>query len=181
MSPLLLYTTMVVLVGFQEEFAPLAGALAAHHGHGEIWLVAAACAAGAWLHGLALYYVGHRGRTVLQRPALQRALGLVRRHQIPALLGSRLAYGLRLTIPVACGAADVPFGLFALLTALSSAVWAGLFCTIGWFAGELAVSALHDLRHYEVRAGGVLIFAGLLFFLWRRRRTQADTGEPAIL
>ena len=35
------YATMVFAAAFQEEFAPLAGSLAAHHGHGEIVLVGA--------------------------------------------------------------------------------------------------------------------------------------------
>ena len=180
-AALLLYATMVVAAAFQEEFAPLAGALAAHHGHGEVWLVGAACAVGSWLHGVALFSVGRTGRAVLQRPALRRPLELVQQHQLKALLGIRFAYGLRLTLPLACGAADVGFPRFALWTAFSSAAWAAMFTAAGWFLGEFAVNALHRLRHYEIRAGVILLALGGLFWVWRRRRAQAETLGPRVM
>jgi membrane protein DedA with SNARE-associated domain len=179
-SPLFLYAAMVVAAAFQEEFAPLAGALAAHHGHGDIWLVALACAFGSWLHGLTLYSIGRRARTLLQRPSFARPLERLREHRLKALLGIRFAYGLRLTLPLACGAADIPAGAFALWTAVSSVVWAALFATIGWFAGEVAVTLIRDLRHYEVQAGAVLLAFGAAFYVWRRRRVRDETG-PIVL
>jgi membrane protein DedA with SNARE-associated domain len=177
---LILYAMMVVAAAFQEEFAPLAGALAAHNGHGEIWLVGAACAVGSWLHGVALYSVGRRSRAALQRPALRRPLELVHRHHLIALLGIRFAYGLRLTLPLACGAAGVRFGAFALWTAISSAAWAALFATLGWFAGEFAVQQARHFRHYEIRAGIVLLALGAVFWVWRRRRARVETGDPRV-
>jgi len=176
-SPILLYAVMVIAAAFQEEFAPLAGALAAHHGRGDIWLVALACAFGSWMHGLTLYSIGRRARTLLQRPAFERPLEQLRRHRLKSLLGIRFAYGLRLTLPLACGAADIPAGSFALWTAISSIVWAALFTTTGWFAGELAVSLIRDLRRYEIRAGAILLALGVAFYLWRRRRTRVETGQ----
>ncbi len=167
-----LYATMTVAAAFQEEFAPLAGALAAHNGHGEIWLVGAACAAGSWLHGVTLYGIGQRARTIARRPALQRPLAMIRTHRLKALLGIRFFYGLRLTLPLACGAAGIPFGPFALWTAVSSLVWAAAFSTLGWFAGELGVRLMKDVRHYEVPAGAVLLLLGFAFYLWRRRRLR---------
>lgn len=171
-AAILLYATMVVAVGFQEEFAPLAGALAAHYGHGEIWLVALACAVGSWLHGAGLYVVGHRGKAALRGERFRRPLDLVRRHPVRALLASRFAYGLRLTLPIACGAAGVPFGPFALWTGVSSVVWAAVYCAIGWWAGELAVRTLRDLKQFELPVGAALLAAGVVFYLWRRGRAQ---------
>jgi membrane protein DedA with SNARE-associated domain len=176
-SPLLLYTVMVLAAAFQEEFAPLAGSLAAHHGRGDIWLVALACAFGSWMHGLTLYSIGRRARSLLQRPAFARPLERLHTHRLKALLGIRFAYGLRLTLPLACGAADIPAGAFAFWTAISSIIWAALFATIGWFAGELAVTLIRDLRHYELRTGAALLALGVAFYLWRRRRTRDETGE----
>jgi membrane protein DedA with SNARE-associated domain len=178
---LALYAAMILAAAFQEEFAPLAGALAAHHGHGEIWLVGAACAAGSWLHGVALYILGRRGRAMLQRPAMRRPIELLHRHRITALLGIRFAYGLRLTLPLVCGAADIGFGIFALYTAFSSAAWAALFTTGGWFLGEFAVTQLRHFRRYEIRAGIVLLGLGALAWLWRRRKASIETGEPRVV
>ncbi len=181
MNALVLYAAMILAAAFQEEFAPLAGALAAHHGHGEIWLVGAACATGSWLHGVALYTLGRRGRAILQRPALRRPIELLHRHKITALLGIRFAYGLRLTLPLACGAADIGFGAFALYTALSSAAWAALFTTGGWFLGEFAVGQLRHFRRYEIRAGIVLLGLGAIVWMWRHRKASLETGEPRVV
>jgi membrane protein DedA with SNARE-associated domain len=177
-NAVVLYAAMIVAAAFQEEFAPLAGALAAHHGHGEIWLVGAACAVGSWLHGVALWSVGRHGRAMLQRPGLARPLALVQKHQVPTLIGIRFAYGLRLTLPLVCGAAGVRFAPFALWTALSSASWAALFTTLGWFVGEFAVGQLRHFHRYEIRAGVVLLALGAIFWVWRRRRARVVTGEP---
>ena len=178
---LLLYAAMILAAAFQEEFAPLAGALAAHHGHGEIWLVGAACAAGSWLHGVALYTLGHRGRAMLQRPALRRPIELLHRHRIIAMLGIRFAYGLRLTLPLACGASDIGFGAFALYTALSSIAWAALFTTGGWYLGEFAIGQIRHFRRYEIRAGLVLLGVGGVAWMLRYRRASIETGEPRVV
>jgi membrane protein DedA with SNARE-associated domain len=169
-AALLLYATMVVAASFQEEFAPLAGALAAHHGHGEIWLVGVACAVGSWLHGVVLFHLGRTGRTILQRSALERQLKLVREHPVKAMLGTRFLYGIRLTLPVACGAAGLGFGRFAFWTAIAALAWAGLFAAIGWIAGEAAIRLMYDLRHFEIPLGVALLAAGVVFWLWRRSR-----------
>src|SRR5579859_4848639 len=172
---------MIVAAAFQEEFAPLAGALAAHHGHGEIWLVGAACAVGSWLHGVALYFVGRRGRSILQRPAFARPIEKLRRHRVTALLGIRFAYGLRLTLPVACGAADIGFGAFALYTALSSIAWAALFTSVGWYLGEFLITQIRHFRRYEIRAGLVLLAIGGVVWALRYRRASLETGEPKVV
>jgi membrane protein DedA with SNARE-associated domain len=165
--PFVLYAAMILAAAFQEEFAPLAGALAAHHGHGEIWLVGAACAIGSWLHG--------------KRPALLRPIEMLKRHEVLAMLGIRFAYGLRMTLPLVCGAADIGFGPFALYTALSSAAWAALFTTAGWFLGEFALTQIRHFRHYEIRAGIVLLGVGAIVWMWRHQRATIETGEPRVV
>ena len=177
---LILYAAMIVAAAFQEEFAPMAGGLAAHHGHGEVWLVGAACALGSWIHGVALYGLGHRARAILQRPALRRPIELLHRHKVIALLGIRFAYGLRLTLPLACGAGDIAFGAFAMYTAISSAAWAALFTAAGWKLGDIAVAQLRHMRRYEIRTAVVLLALGGIFWVWRRRRARIATGEPRV-
>ena len=60
MRAMLLYLGLAVTVMFQEEAAPIAGALAAHHGHGELWLVILACGLGTYAGDLILYGIGRR-------------------------------------------------------------------------------------------------------------------------
>ena len=171
-AALLLYATMVVAASFQEEFAPLAGALAAHHGHGEIWLVGVACAAGSWLHGVVLFHLGRTGRGILQRRVFETQLAFVRENPIRAMLGTRFLYGMRLALPVACGAAGIGFWRYALWTALAALAWAGLFSAVGWIAGEAAIHLIVGMRRYEIPLGIALLVAGVVFWLWRRWRVR---------
>lgn len=178
---LLLYAAILVAAIFQEEFAPLAGALAAHNGRGEIGIIGLMVSVGSWLHGVGLFVVGVQGKAVLQRPALKRPLELVKRHRIVTMLGIRFAYGLRFTLPIACGAADIGFGAFALWTAISSIAWAALFTAAGWYMGEFAVTQLRHFRRFEIRAGIILLGLGAIAWVWRRSRARIDTGEPRVL
>ena len=175
-AAILLYATMVVAASFQEEFAPLAGALAAHHGHGDIWLVGVACAAGSWLHGVVLFHLGRTGRAMMQRRAFESTLAFVRANPIRAMLGTRFLYGMRLALPVACGAAGLGFWRYASWTALAALAWAGLFCAIGFIAGETAIRLVSDMRHYELPLGIALLAAGVVFWLWRRTRAREEAA-----
>jgi membrane protein DedA with SNARE-associated domain len=55
-----LYLTLIVTGIFQEEAAPIAGALAAHHEHLEPLWVAIAFAFGTWVGDLVLASAGER-------------------------------------------------------------------------------------------------------------------------
>jgi membrane protein DedA with SNARE-associated domain len=150
MGPLLLYLGLAVTVMFQEEAAPIAGALAAHHGHGDLGLVILSCMIGTYLGDLILYGVGRRTRAFLERPRFRRALAFIRRHPRAAPLAVRFAYGLRFTLPVTCGAAGIRFSSYAAWVGVSAALWATVFGLVGWAAGKVAVRLFHDAEHHEL-------------------------------
>jgi len=157
MSMLLLYLVLAVTVMVQEEAAPIAGALAARQGHGELWLVIAACAAGTFAGDLILYGVGRRTKALLQRPRFRPALAFIRRHPITAPLAVRFAYGMRFALPVSCGASQVPFRSYAAWVGLSAVVWATAFGLVGWGAGHLALQLLHDAEHDVPLIAAILV------------------------
>ena len=165
MGGLLLYLGLAVTVMFQEEAAPIAGALAAHHGHGELWLVILACGLGTYAGDLILYGIGRRTRRLIERPRFKRALAFIRRHPRGAPLAVRFAYGLRFTLPVTCGAARIPLGSYAMWVGLSAALWATGFGLIGWGAGEIAVRLFHDAKHHEVPMIAIVLLVWLTVFL----------------
>jgi len=177
----LLYAALFLTVIWQEEAAPLAGALAAHHGHADLWLVWASCALGTWAGDLTLWAVGRGGKRALARPGIARALALVREHPRAAPLAVRFAYGMRFTLPIACGAAGVRLPAFALWAGISAVAWAGLFTLAGWTAGEAAVRLFREAEHYELPAV-ILVFAiGATLFAaqWLRRRSRSHAKAPA--
>jgi membrane protein DedA with SNARE-associated domain len=147
----------MLTVVLQEEVAPLAGGAAAHHGHGSLLLVIAACAAGSC------------GR-LTRRARLGRPLRFIARHPLAAPLVMRFSIGARFTLAIACGAAGLPVGRFALWDGVSAALWSTVYGLLGWGAGELAERLFADLRHHEIVAvAGVTVMWLAVFALLHLR------------
>ena len=94
---------------------------------------------------LAFYGIGRwRGRWVRKRwpkarPLILRSVVIVRRHPWRASLISRFAYGVRIALPIACGIGRIPLSTYAIGTAVSSVLWAGVFTGAGWAMGDTVV------------------------------------------
>jgi membrane protein DedA with SNARE-associated domain len=167
-----------------EEANPILGGIAARHGRADLLAVISAVAIGTWIASLARYFVGRwridwvRSRWPDKRRLLTGALTVVRRHPWRAALAIRFAYGLRLPLPIACGAARLPIGLYFIASGVSCWVWAGAFGYLGFTAGGTALAALHFAHRLEVRLGLVaVILAAVLFFIARRRRIGERTAR----
>ena len=164
-----------------EEAAPILGGLAAHEGRLAPIPVALAIGAGTWLVTMALYYVGRvRDRWVRKRfPRLRtfllRAFKVVRRHPWRASLAVRWVFGLRIALPIACGAARVPIVLFIVASAISCFAWAATFTLIGWLFGRAAEQLLEQVHRYDwwiVAVLAVGCVAGWQLARSRRRRLE---------
>ena len=178
------YITLGATSIVTEEAAPLIGGLAARARHLSFTGVATAVAVGSWVADILLYYLGRwrgdwvRRRWPNARNFLLRALRLVRRHPWRSSLAVRYAFGLRLTLPIACGAARVPLWLYAVGSGISAASWAFLFTLIGWGFGEAALRLLGHLRRYEKWiALGIVVGLILMFFVMRRRHVADEVVE----
>lgn len=169
-----------------EEAAPLIGGLRARAGHLHLTLVAFWIAGGTWGAGILLYFVGRwRGEWVRRRWPKMRTLILrvfraVRRHPWRASAATRFAWGLRVTLPVACGAARVPLWVFAIGSGISALVWAFLFTLLGWGVGEGALHLVGHLRQYEGRIGLVMVLALIVLILVLHRRHMEEEVVEAL-
>jgi membrane protein DedA with SNARE-associated domain len=142
-------------------------------------------ALGTWLASIALSFVGRwridwvRARFPDKRRLLTGALTIVRRHPWRSSLAIRFAYGLRLPLPIACGAARLPLSLYLLASAVSCAVWSVTFVALGYWASAPALAALRYTRRNDVRLAlvAVLIAAGLIYTIRRRRRFAERTAH----
>ncbi|HVZ78411.1 MAG TPA: VTT domain-containing protein [Gemmatimonadaceae bacterium] len=170
------YITLGVSGIFTEETSPLIGGLAAHNRHLQFTMVVLAVGLGTWLADILLYYLGRwRGRWVRRRwPRLRgvilRALRVVRRHPWRSSLAVRFAYGLRFTLPIACGAARVPIVLYAIGSGISAALWSLTFTFVGWGFGRTTKVLVGHPRRYELYVGAAVILLALLAFVVARRR-----------
>jgi membrane protein DedA with SNARE-associated domain len=112
--------------------------------------------------------------------ALTRTLLGVRRAPWRSSLAVRYAYGLRLTLPIACGAAHVPIAEYLAGSGISSFTWASLFTVLGWVFGRSSTLVMRHVRRYEDVIGLALAgLAGVLVLLYVRRTTHPD-DDPAV-
>lgn len=164
----------------------------AHNGHLNLVTVGAWITIGTWSADILLYYLGRwhgewvRRRWPKLRTFLLRVFRVVRRHPWRCSLAVRFAYGLRLTLPLACGAARVPLWLYLIGSGVSAVTWAYLFTFAGWGFGEASLRLIGHMRRYEVKIALVIVAAVIVtFYLMRRRHVEDEVvdalakGDPA--
>ena len=109
-----------------------------------------------------------------KRKLLTGALAIVRRHPWRSSLAVRFAYGLRLLLPIACGAARLPLSLYLIASGISSLVWGVSFTLLGFALGRTALRALMFTQRLDVRLTIVaVVLTVVLGAMVRRRRANA--------
>ncbi len=178
------YTALGATSIVLEEANPIFGGIAVRHGRLGIAGVVIAVAVGTWVASVVLYLVGRwkiewvRARWPKQQRMLDGALEIVQRHPWRASLAVRFAYGLRIPLPIACGAARLPLSLYVMASGVSCWVWSAMFSYLGLAAGGAALRALHFVNRVEVRLTVIaVVLLVVLFFLRRRRRIAERTAE----
>ena len=167
-----------------EELSPIFGGIAAHEGELQIGRVILSITLGGWVATTLLYVLGRwkwefiRRRFPRVRATGTVALRAVRRNQLKASLLVRFAFGLRIVLPMACGAAKVPLYLYLPLSLIGSALWTVVFTAIGYAAGEAAVRAMGHLDRAGEIVGAVLVFVAVLGFVrWQRIRRERKAAR----
>jgi membrane protein DedA with SNARE-associated domain len=191
-SRLWVYVTLGATSIITEEAAPVLAGFAAHQRHLGVAQAAAACAIGSWVADIALYALG-RWRAAklaarfpkLMRP-MEKLLGAVRRHPWRASIAVRYAYGARIPLPIACGAAEIPVAQYLIGSGISCWSWGALFTAIGWIFGSTAVLVLGRIRkHEDVLAISLVVAVALIvgIIAFRNREkvpVEIDAGLLAL-
>ncbi len=163
-----------------EELSPIFGGIAANEGELRLWRVIVGVAVGGWICTSLLYLAGlWKWETIRRRLPRLRAAGtvalrVVARNPVTASFLVRFAFGLRIVLPLACGAARVPVAMYLTVSLIGSFVWATIFAVLGYAAGEAAVQVVGKLgRIGEVIGAIVVTTAVVMFIRWNgRRRAQ---------
>jgi membrane protein DedA with SNARE-associated domain len=178
------YTALGATSIVGEEANPILGGIAVRHGGAGLFGVIVAVMLGTWVASLLLYYIGRwridwvRRRWPDKRRLLTGALAIVRRNPWRASLAVRFAWGLRLPLPIACGAARVPFSLYLVATGISSLVWGVTFTLLGFALGRTALRALMFTQRLDVRLAIVaVVLAIVLAIMVRKRRASARASR----
>ena len=175
------YLTLGATGIITEEATPLIGGLAAQTRHLNVAAVGMWVAGGTWLAGVGLYFVGRwrgdwaRRRWPRLRTFILRAFKIVRRHPWRSSLAVRWAYGLRLTLPIACGAGRLPLGIYLIGSAISCLTWSFTFTLLGWGFGRTALKVLGHVRRYEnYLVVAIVLILAVAFWLMRRQHVEDE-------
>lgn len=169
-----------------EELAPIFGGIAAHEGELHLMRVIVAISLGGWIATLLLYVLGRLKWEAIRRrfPRVRAtgtvALRVVRRNPLIASFLVRFAFGLRIVLPMACGAARVSLWVYVPGALLGSIAWTVLFTAVGFAAGEAAVQSVgHIGRVGEVVGAALLTVVILGLVRWDRRRRARKQAKQA--
>lgn len=171
-----------------EELAPIFGGIAVHEGELRLTPLIMAITLGGWIATALLYAVGRlKWETIRRRLPRTRATGtvalrVVRRNPLTASFLVRFAFGLRIVLPMACGAAQVPLYVFLPVSLVGSLAWTSVFTLVGYVAGEAAVQAMGHLSRAGEIVGALIVTVAVFAFLrWQRRRRERKEARRASL
>ncbi|MBZ9967613.1 DedA family protein [Mesorhizobium sp. BR1-1-2] len=171
------YGLIAVFLGCvaEGESAAILGGFFAHQHIFILWQTVVVAALGAFAGDTCFFILGrsfadHRYVVGLRkRPGFRRAYRLLNTHPNIFVLSNRYVYGMRLVGGIAAGLSNIAAPRFIVLNAISSAVWAVLFSTIGYVFGLGAEHFIGQalLRHERILVGlaiglAVAVFAWLI-------------------
>lgn len=171
------YVTLGLSSIITEELAPIFGGIAVHEQELRIQPVIVAITLGSWLATTLLYWAGRmkweflRRRFPKVRAAGTVALRVVQRNPWRASFLVRIAFGARIFLPMACGAARLRFPLYMVASLLGAIAWSVTFTLVGYAAGEAAMQVMGHLGRAGEIIGAVLVTAIILGAVtWQRKR-----------
>lgn len=179
------YGYWAVFIGclLEGESVLILGGMAAHQHLLHLFPVIVWASLGGMLGDQLLFWSGrYFGARLLPRlhrhqAAITRVNGLIERYPLTSIFAVRFLYGMRLVGPMVIGASGLSPLRFALMNLLSAVVWATLFASAGYWAGELLEQMLGDLKPYRipiisavvVLVGGIAVVRHLRARVSRRR------------
>lgn len=97
-------------------------------------------------------YFGERllPRLHKQQAAIDKVTSLIQHHPTVSIFSVRFLYGMRLVGPMVIGASKVSPLKFACINLVGAVVWATLFASAGYWAGEFLERVLGDLKPYRL-------------------------------
>lgn len=173
--------------GIEGETAVILGGVVAHRGFVPYPGAVAAAFMGSFVSDQLLFWAGRRYREhrwVLRWKAkvvFHQAMNFIERHPNGFPLAFSFVYGMRIVSPLAIGTSTISARRFLTLNAISAAVWATIFTTIGFaFAAaiERVFGRIRAFEHVLILAGIVLGAAIALAHLIRRTRRGRKRASP---
>jgi len=130
---------------------------------------------GYWIGRFGGMAVLHRhGHWVGMNPQrLATAHGFFERNGVRTIIVARFVAILRMIAGIVAGAAGMSFGVFEVCNAVGGLLWAAAFATLGYSFGHELPRLEHYLRGGAFALLAVLVIAGVIVLLYRRKREKA--------
>lgn len=116
-----------------------------------------------------------------QQATIDRVSGLIERYPTASIFSVRFLYGMRLIGPLVIGASRLSPVRFSIINLLGAAVWAVLFVTAGYWAGEFLEDVLGNLKPYRlpIFIGVVVLAAAIATYRhFRAKAKRAKRHQP---
>ncbi len=152
------YGYWVIFLGclLEGETVLILSGMAAHQGTLQLLQVIGWATLGGLCGDQLLFWMGrYSGERLLPKfkrhqSAIERVEGLIHHYPTISVFAVRFLYGMRLVGPMVIGASGLAPWRFALINVLSAAIWATLFVSAGYWAGEALQHFLGDLKPYRL-------------------------------
>jgi membrane protein DedA with SNARE-associated domain len=169
---LLSYKYVIVFLGsvFEGDATLLCASFLARRHVMSFAAVLVTAAAATTLFNELLFYVSRKkGKDFLRKrvdrhPRYERVQRWVNRRSVVLLLVSRYLFGLRLAIPIACGATGMRAVTFTVVNTAGAVLWVVPVGLVGYFVGNALEGVWHELRPWEwhIACGVVVLVTALL-------------------
>jgi membrane protein DedA with SNARE-associated domain len=167
----------------EGEMALIIAGYAIHHGYLQLMPTLVLGTAGGICTDSLYYWLGRlygirilRSRPKL-RPLRARAVLLLRRYGHMMALGVRFAFGLRIALPIAMGAARMKPRLFHPYNAVGSFLFAVVYLGVGFGFGKVFHTLIGRAGNDEVYALFALLAAGAVLWVWNEWRIYHTRPE----
>lgn len=151
------YGYLAIFIGclLEGETILILGGMAAHQHVLKLLPVIGYASLAGMLGDQLLFWTGrYFGERLLPRlhkhqAAIDKVTHMVNQHPTVSIFTVRFLYGMRLMGPMVIGACKVSPLKFACINLLGALVWATLFASAGYWAGEFLQQVLGDLKPYR--------------------------------
>jgi membrane protein DedA with SNARE-associated domain len=148
------YVLLFVAAALEGDASLLTATFLAHRGYFNLARVIATAAVATCCANQVYYWLGRRhARSALDRLHSHRLFGWLRRrltqHSPLLLFVSRFLYGLRIAIPLGCGAVGMRPIVFLGLDLAGAALWSTVIGLAGWAIGHSLEALIVDIRRNE--------------------------------
>lgn len=170
--------------GIPFEFVWLAEGALIHAGRVTLSEAILWGAAGNWLGNLIGYLLGERGARFLPERArnamgIQEVRGWLKRWGPLVVIFSRWMGLIRTPFILYAGAAGMPFGTYALYSAVGALSWVAPWQIGLWYFGEVFLRVWALYQPYVIGGGLALAGVSLWWFFRRQRRPRERAAPPA--